>query len=129
MNNNNNPSAPTNRSQRMTAIHRTYEQEKYRAYEQRVREIERASFTPLVLAASGGMGKAATIFYKQLAGLLAQKRHQPYSTTMGWLHTALSFALLRSAALCLWGSRARRLPPVSSDHVLDLMVSESHLSH
>ena len=56
MNNNNNPSTPTNRSQQMTAIHRTYEQEKYRAYEQRVREIERASFTPLVFAASGGMG-------------------------------------------------------------------------
>ena len=35
------------------------------------------------------MGKDATIFYKRLAGLLAQKRHQPYSTTMGWLRTAL----------------------------------------
>ena len=48
---------------------------------------------PLVFAANGGMGKAVTIFYKRLAEL-AQKRLQSYSTTMGWLRTALSFALL-----------------------------------
>ena len=89
--------------------------------------FERASFTSLVFTTSGGMGKAATILYKQLAGLVAQKRHQPYSTTIGWLRTALSFALLRSAVLCLRGSRARRSPPVSSDHALDLMVSKGHL--
>ena len=79
---------------------------------------------PLVFAASGGMGKAATIFYKCLAGLLSQKRDQPYSTTVGWLSTALRFTLLQSAVLCLRGSRVRRSPPVSSDHALDRMVSE-----
>ena len=92
-------------------------------------EIERTSFTPLVFAASRGMGKVATIFYKWLTGLLAQKRHQPYSTTMEWLRTALSFALLQLAVLCLRLSRARRSPPVSSGHALDLMVSEVHLIH
>ena len=112
-----NPSAPTNRSHQLTANYRRHEKEKRCTYEQHVREVERASFTPLVFAASGGMGKAATVFYKRLAALLAQKRHQPYSTTMGWLCTALSFALLRSTVLCLRGSRTRRSPPVSSTHV------------
>ena len=124
-----NSSAPTNRSQQLTANYRRHEQEKCRAYEQRVREVERASFTPLVFAASGGMGQAATVFYKRLAALLAQKRHQPYSTTMGWLRTALCFALLRSAVLCLRGSCTRRSLPVSSNHALDLMVSEGCLGH
>ena len=82
-----NPSAPTNWSQQMTSIYCKHEQEKHKAYEQQFREVERASFTPLVFAASGRMGKAATIFHKWLAALLAQKRHQPYSTTMGWLRT------------------------------------------
>ena len=124
-----NPSTPTNRSHQLTANYRRHEQEKRCANEQRVWEVERASFAPLVFAASGGMGKAATVFYKRLAALLAQKRHQPYSTTMGWLRTALSFALLRSAVLCLRGSRTKRSPPVSSKHALDLMVSEGCLGH
>ena len=123
------PSAPTNQSHQLRANYHRHEQEKHRAYEQRVQEVERASFTPLVFTASGGMGKAATVFYKRLAALLPQKRHQPYSTTMGWLRTALSFALLRSAVLCLRGYRTRRSPPVFSNHALDLMVSEGCLGH
>ena len=55
-------SAPTNRSQRRTAIYCRYKQEKHRAYEQWVGEIERASFTPMVFAASGEMGKANIVF-------------------------------------------------------------------
>ncbi len=36
-----------------------------RAYEQRIIEVEHASFTPIVLSASGGLAKGATIFYKR----------------------------------------------------------------
>ena len=32
-----------------------YEQVKKRAYEQRIREVEHATFTPLVLSATGGL--------------------------------------------------------------------------
>ena len=124
-----NPSFPTNRSHQVTASYCRHEQEKPHAYEKSAREAAKASFTPLVLAASGGMGNAATVFYKWLAALLAQNRHQPYSTTMGWLCTALSFTLLRSAVLCLRGSRTKRSPPVSSNHALDLMVNEGCLGH
>ena len=41
----------------------------------------------------------------------------------------LSFALLRSAVLCLRGSPTKRSPPVSSNHALDLMVSKGCLGH
>ncbi len=34
--------------------------EKKRAYEQRITEVEHASFTPIVLSASGGLAKGAT---------------------------------------------------------------------
>ena len=81
----------------MTSVYRKHEQEKRRAYEQRVREIDRSSFTTLVFVANGGMGEAATVFYKRLAGLLAWKRHQPYSTTMGWL--AIDSSELRPPAI------------------------------
>ena len=46
-----NPHAPSNR-QPLPACYRKYENLKKRAYEQRVREIERGSFTPLVSLAS-----------------------------------------------------------------------------
>ena len=54
----------------MYACYRKHELIKKRAYE---REIENASFTPLVLSATGGLAVEATVFYKRLASLLAMK--------------------------------------------------------
>ena len=84
---------------------------KKRAYEQRVREVEHGSFTPLVFSATGGMGDAAKIFYKRLAGMIAEKSGSPYSTTLAWLRTRLSFSLLRSAIQCIRGTRSSRGSP------------------
>ena len=82
-----NPSARSNRQTSLQAVYRRHEQEKKRQYEQRVREVEHATFTPLVLSSTGGMGKAATVFYKRLASMLSEKRGIQYSktSTMGWL--------------------------------------------
>ena len=46
-------------------------------YEQRVQEVERASFVPVVLFATGGMGRQASVFYKRLASLLAEREMPP----------------------------------------------------
>ena len=59
-----NPSAQSNCHVPLSSIYRMYEQEKRRQYDQRVCEIEHATFTPLVLSTTGGMGRAATTFYK-----------------------------------------------------------------
>ena len=59
-----NPHAPSNRH---SNCYRKHELEKKRQYEQRVREVEHASFTPLVLSATGGIANQATVFYKRLA--------------------------------------------------------------
>ena len=65
-----NSHAPSNRH---SNCYRKREQEKKRQYEQRVREVEHASFTPLVMSATGGMANQATIFYKMIASSLALK--------------------------------------------------------
>ena len=57
--------------------YKSNEQEKKRAYEERVRDIEHGSFAPLVLSISGGMGPIATTVYKRLASLIAEKHHHP----------------------------------------------------
>ena len=50
--------------------------------------------------------------YKRLANMISQKRQHPYPTVMGWLRCRLSFASLRSAIMCIRGSRSSFHRPV-----------------
>ena len=59
--------------------YRRAELEKKRAYEQRIREIEFGSFSRLVFPTTGGLGSTATVVFKRLASLIADKQEQPYS--------------------------------------------------
>ena len=69
-----NPSAQSNRHGSLVYVYRRHELEKKRQYEQRVRDVEQATFTPLVMSTTGRMGKAATTFYKRLASMFSEKR-------------------------------------------------------
>ena len=100
-----NPHAPSNR-QSLNACYRKHENIKKRAYEQRIREVEHGTFTPLVMSLTGGLGNAATVCYKRLASLLCAKWNQPYSSTMAWIRCRLTFSLLRSAIQCIRGARS-----------------------
>ena len=80
-----NPLAPSNRNQSHAATYRKHKLEKKRAYQQRVQEVEHSSFTPLVLSVTGGMGVEASLFYKRLSSLLAQKWDITYNKTLCWL--------------------------------------------
>ena len=66
---------------------------------------------------TGGMGKEAATFYKRLADLLASKRQNPYPAVMGWLRCRLSFASIRSAIMCIRGSRSSLHRPVYMDNI------------
>ena len=99
------PNAPSYQNSAIPAIYRCHEQEKKREYGDRVREVEKASFTPLVFATTGGMGKEATVFYRRLADLLSRS-NVVYSTTLAWIRCTISFSLLRSATMCIRGSRS-----------------------
>ena len=78
---------------------------KKREYAQQVHEVEHRVFTSLVLSTTGGMGREATTFYKRLTDGISRKEQKQYSVVMGWIHCHLSFAILRSAILCIHGSR------------------------
>ena len=71
-----NPHAPSNNKTSINSSYWKHENEKKRAYEQCIREVEHFPFTPLVLSATGGMAKQSTTFYKRLASLLAEKWDQ-----------------------------------------------------
>lgn len=118
-----NPHAPSNRG---TRCYRKHENEKKRQYEQRVREIEHSSFTPLVMPATGGLAGEATVFYKRLASCLSTKWDQPY---MAWLRCRLNFSLLRSAIQCIRGARSTigHAAFSSPSPPIDIAVSELNL--
>ena len=101
------PNTSSNRSTNPSSVYRRHEQAKKREYGQRIREIERGIFTPLVLSTPGGMGREATTFYTgRLADMIAQNRQHPYPAVMGWLMCRLSFASLRASIMCIRGSRS-----------------------
>ena len=124
-----NPHAPSNRQQCLASTNRKHGRIKIWANEQHVREVKHGSFTPLVMSLTGGCGNAANICYKKLASMLADKRDQPYSTTLAWMRCKLSFTLLCAAIQCIRGTRSARghalrqaVPPS------DLVAAESNMS-
>ena len=118
-----NPCADSYRHAPLSTLYRRQEQLKRNAYEERVRQVEKASFVPLVFTTSGSASPAATVVLKRLAAMhrLAEARDLSYSTVMGWLRCRLSFCLLRCAVMCFRGSRSRRT--TAPDNVPNLACS------
>ena len=89
-----NPFAPSNAASSLSAgykINKKHENIKKKVG-QRIQENEHASFTPVVMSATGGLGHEATYFYKHLASLLSRKCGDQYSVVMVWLRCSLSFS-------------------------------------
>ena len=103
-----NPFAPSNRSSSLAARYQSHEREKRRRYGQRVQEVERASFVPVVFSATGGAGRAASALLKRIAALSAEKSGEPYAMVMALLRCRLGFGLLRASVACLRGARRMR---------------------
>ena len=119
-----NPGAPSNHP--FKPAYRRHEREKRCQYEQRVHEVEHGHFTPLVFTTTGGMGDAANQVYKRLANLWTEKLNLSYGEVMGWIRCKLSFALARSAIMCIRGAHSRLHSPVF-DAPLDVQIAEAHL--
>ena len=67
--------------------------------------MERSSFLPVVLSATGGCGKGATALLKRIAHLQTSRSKEPYSVLMALLRYRLGFALLQASVMCLRGAR------------------------
>ena len=63
-------------------------------------------------------------WYSRLAQLIAIKKGEQYAKTISWIRTRTSFALLRSALVCLRGSRTRRVPCDIKNVDIDVEVVE-----
>ena len=102
------PNADSYRDLSPKQIYRIHENEKKRKYNSRVTEIEQGTFTPLVFKTTGGMTDECLRYHSRLAELLSAKKQGSYATTISWVRTKVSLAILRNALLFLRGSRTPR---------------------
>ena len=100
-----NPYAKSHLTKRLEKAFEASENEKKRKYNQRIIEVEHGSFSPIVVTPYGGSGRETDKFLQELAKKLAAKMDLDNSRMIQWLRTKLSFTLLRSAILCIRGSR------------------------
>ena len=115
------PNADSYRDLTPKQICKKHENENKRQYAERVMEIEQGTFTPRVFTTTGGMAVECVKYQSRLAELIANKKGESYSSPISWMRTKVSFAIVRSAMLCLRGSRSRRrqLDFVDSDLQID----------
>ena len=102
-----NPLAASNYTNTLASCYQRHERSKQRMYEERIREVDHGSFTPLVFSASGGARQLAERMIKRLSSELSEKLDVPYSRTIHWVRLRLCFALLRASIMCLRGTRHR----------------------
>ena len=79
--------------------------EKKRAYWDRILNVEKGSFTPLVFTTIGGMGPESLRFNKWLAELISRKTGEVFSDVMRYIQTRLRYALLRATLSAVRGTR------------------------
>ena len=66
--------------------------------------MDHGTFTPLVFSINGSMARECQKFYSCLAQMISNKRDIPQSISSNWMHTKVSFGLLKSSLICLRGS-------------------------
>ncbi len=103
------PNCPSYLDKHIKNLHSMHENEKRRAYNDRVINIERGTFTPLVFSSAGGMSVETTRFMRRLALLTSQKLKQDYNDVIRDIRISTSFSLLRSAIAAVRGTRKPRL--------------------
>ena len=120
------PNADSNKNLTQEQIYKLHENDKKRLYLSRVLEVEQGTFTPLVFTTAGDMSDECQRYHSHLAELLAVKKQENYASTITWIRTRVSFAVLRSTLVCLRGSRSkRRTTPNIKETDLELEVSIS----
>ena len=115
-------------NQPVATTYNTLEKSKKAKYNERILNVEHGTFTPTVLSCFGGMGTEAQRFYNRLGIKVAEKREEHISSTISLLRTKLSFSLLRSALLCIRGSRCHKVKSEAfGDHDVALAVAEAQI--
>ncbi len=102
-----NPISPSNKKLKLCDVYKKNEKEKMRHYNDRILQVEKASFVPLIYTTTGGMGPQCERTHKRIAELVAHKRKEQYADVMSHIRTRLRFSLLKSILIAVRGARGR----------------------
>ena len=118
------PCASSYMAKSLPATYRWHEEQKKAAYGERIRQVERGYFSPLVFSSVGGAGGEAKNVLKRVVSRIASAAGEPYSICMGRVRCELGFSLVRDSVMMLRGSRRKM---VFSHHPSDLLQHESRM--
>ena len=106
----------------LQTVLKKHEREKKRSYNERVMNVEQGTFTPLIFTVYGGTGSECTAYHKNLADKISSKTGENYAKVITFMRCKLSFIVLKSALLCLRGSRTiktKNITTVDNDFELN----------
>lgn len=118
------PCASSYMAKSLSATYLWHEGQKKTEYGERIRQVERGSFYPMVFSSIGGAAPGAQIVLKRLVAKLASLTGESYSLLMGRIRCELGFTLVRDSVLMLRGSRRK---VVFGHHPSDLLQHETHM--
>ena len=101
------PNSPSYEDKTPEQLYKKHEQEKKAAYNDRVLQIEKGSFTPLIFSTTGGMGPESIKYHKRVAELISEKRGEQYCHVVNHIRTRIRFSLLKSVLIAVHGVRGR----------------------
>ena len=99
------PNAPSYQKKSLKSLYKEHERVKKAAYNLRVIQKEKSTFTPMVFSTFGGMGEECHKTLQRAAGKIADKRKEKYSDVMGHITTKIRMSLLKTILLSVRGSR------------------------
>ena len=100
-----NPLSSSYSGKSIDQIYAQHENEKKQTYNDRILNVEKGSFSPLIFSTTGGMGPECTRYHRRVAELIAAKRGEDYSDTINYIRTKLRIALLNCTLVALRGER------------------------
>ena len=71
-------------------------------------EIEKGAFTPVVFSCSDGASPEGSRLFKAIASKLADKRKEPYSTSISFVRRRISFDLIKTCVISFCGDRGAK---------------------
>ena len=102
-----NPNAPSYKSPSLADVYKKNENEKMRSYGDRILQVEKGSFVPLVYTTTGGMGPQCSRTHRRIAELVSDKKNERYADVINHIRTRLRFSLLKSILIAIRGARGK----------------------
>ena len=89
-----NPNATRYAKLELSKSYEISEKEKKKYYNEHIMQIEHGCLTPLVIPATGGMGRECQKFYVRLSEMISEERDVNYRTISTWIRRKITFSLI-----------------------------------